>query len=292
VADGRTLKLLLVEDNLEDENLVREALIEVEETRQWGRWNSCYLAHVDTLPDALDCIDGEQFDAILLNLSLPDAPALLDTFLEARSRAGSAPIIVLADEDDPATAQRLIREGAQDVLVKSELECAQLARSIRHAIERQRRAIGLESSWFLDQLTGAYNRRGFLHVAAHHLNLARKFAQTVSLVVMDFPELSASKEASDLALIRAAEVSRTVFPDDCVVGRLEPLRLGLLCVGLSGPNVQTRAGQLGYDIRCALGDRAEPRFRISQIDHHDPSDIEEVLEDRQRKVAIPAMLAD
>lgn len=292
MAECRTLKLLLVEDNLEDENLIREALIEIEESRQWGRWNSCYLAHVDRLSDAVDVIHGEQFDAILLNLSLPDAPALLETFLEVLSHAGSAPIIVLADEDDLVTAQRLIREGAQDVVVKSELECAPLARSIRHAIERQRRSNGLESAWYLDQLTGVYNRKGFLHIAAHHLRLAQKFAQPASLVVMDFRELSLARDGRDLALIRSAEVSRIVFPEDSIVGRIEPLSLGLLSIGLGAADTQTRADKLGFDIRSAMGDRAEPRLRVAHIDHHSPVGIEELLDNCQRKVAIPAMLAD
>ncbi len=53
--------------------------------------------------------------------------------------ANGIPVVVLADEADENLAHRLLREGAQDVLVKPELECALLARSIRYAIERQRR---------------------------------------------------------------------------------------------------------------------------------------------------------
>ena len=48
--------------------------------------------------------------------------------------------MVLADEPDENLANRLLREGAQDVLVKPQIECAPLARSVRYAIERQRRS--------------------------------------------------------------------------------------------------------------------------------------------------------
>lgn len=292
MADSRTLKLLLVEDNIEDENLIREALIEVEEGRQWGRWSSCYLAHADRLSDALDHIRGEQFDAILLNLSLPDAPALLDAFLKVYGRADGAPIVILADEDDPVTAQRLIREGAQDVVVKSELECAPLARSIRHAIERLRRTHGQESRWFLDELTGTYNRKGFLHVGAHLLQLARKFGQPVALAALDFEQMSGAKEASDLALIRAAEVARIIFPEESLVGRLEALSLCVLAVGLSDQDARARASKLTLDLRSALGSRSEPRFRLAHVDRNSPAGIEDLLQNCQREAPIPAMLAD
>ena len=72
--------------------------------------------------------------------------------------------MVLADEPDENLANRLLREGAQDVLLKSELECAPLARAIRYAIERQRRASAARASAFVDHLTGVLTRDAFLNV--------------------------------------------------------------------------------------------------------------------------------
>ncbi|HEX5228002.1 MAG TPA: hypothetical protein VFW44_09840 [Bryobacteraceae bacterium] len=137
--NSRILKLLIVEDSLEDEQLLCEALLEIEENRLWGNWRSATIEPVDCLSDALDSLRRERSDAILLNLSLPDSPALLDSFVEVADLAQGAPILVLADEPDESLSTTLIREGAQDVLVKAELECVPLARAIRYAIERQRR---------------------------------------------------------------------------------------------------------------------------------------------------------
>ena len=139
VPDAKILKLLIVEDCLEDEELLCEALLEIEENRLWCNWRASSIAPVDRLSDAIHCLARERFDAILLNLSLPDSPALLDSFLEVSACAGETPILVLADEGDDYLANRLLRDGAQDVLVKSEIECLPLARAIRFAIERQRR---------------------------------------------------------------------------------------------------------------------------------------------------------
>ncbi len=136
---SKILKLLIVEDSLEDEELLCDALLEIEENRLWSNWQSSSIVPADRLSDALDCLRHDTFDAILLNLSLPDSPALLDSFQDVTAAAEGAPVLVLADEPDENLANRLLRDGAQDVLVKSEIECAPLARAIRYAIERQRR---------------------------------------------------------------------------------------------------------------------------------------------------------
>jgi DNA-binding response OmpR family regulator len=146
VPDPRILKILLVEDDLEDEQLLGEAFIEIQENRQWCNWRSSSVVQVGLLADAIECLRRNTFDIVLLNLSLSDSPTLLDSFVSIHASTRGVPIIVLADEADENLAHRLLREGAQDVLVKPELECAPLARSIRYSIERQRRAQPVQAS--------------------------------------------------------------------------------------------------------------------------------------------------
>jgi CheY-like chemotaxis protein len=146
VPDPRILKILLVEDDLEDADLLAEAFVEIEENRQWCNWRTASVVQVGQLADAIDCLRRDRFDIVLLNLSLPDSPTLLDSFVEVHVNAQGVAIVVLADEADENLANRLLREGAQDVLVKPELECAPLARSIRYAVERQRRALPVHAS--------------------------------------------------------------------------------------------------------------------------------------------------
>jgi CheY-like chemotaxis protein len=89
--ETKTLNLLLVEDDLEDERLLCEALLEIEENRQWSNWRSSSVLPVDRLADALDCLRRRSFDAVLLNLSLPDSPTLLDSFFDVNACAGLPP---------------------------------------------------------------------------------------------------------------------------------------------------------------------------------------------------------
>ena len=284
------VKLLLVEDDLEDENLIREALIEIEEHQQWGRWCTCNLVHVDGLADALNCIRDEQFDAILLNLSLPDAPSPLDTLLDVQGCANGTPIIVLADADDPPLAQRLIREGAQDVVLKPEMECTLLARAVRYAMERECRWAILEARFLLDDLTGAYDRRGFLHLAPVYLNLAGSNNLQATMILVDF---GASRRTNDLdlVLIRATEVARVIFPAAALIGRLDEATLGLLTIGLGESDAEMLARRLHLDISSAFPE-FEPRFGVLTPDLNAPASVEEFVNLCQRKLAIPAMLAD
>jgi DNA-binding response OmpR family regulator len=146
VPDPRILKILLVEDDFEDEQFLGEAFLEIQENRQWCNWRSADIVPVERLADAIDCLRRTTFDIVLLNLSLPDSPTLLDSFVSMHGTARGVPIVILADEADENLANRLLREGAQDVLVKAELECALLARSIRYAVERQRRGLAVQAS--------------------------------------------------------------------------------------------------------------------------------------------------
>jgi PleD family two-component response regulator len=262
VRKSRILKLLIVEDSLEDEQLLCEALLEIEENRLWCNWRSANIVPVDRLSDALDCLRRERFDAILLNLSLPDSPALVESFLEVTAVSRGAPILVLADESDENLAVRLIREGAQDVLIKAELECAPLARAIRYGIERQIRAEVARASAIVDPLTGVLTHDAFVHAARYHGPLE-------SLAIV---EVRADREALDPLLIEAAESLRGAFQTSAIVGRWDGSRF---CVLAGEAALHRAAGELSDGIL---------QFSITSI--------EEALEDEFLIPAKTAMLAD
>src|ERR1700682_1485198 len=105
----RTLRVLLVEDNPEDTNLVEGALAELQEGEYWRTWRRTFeVFHVETLEEALDLISKVHFDVFLLDLFLPDSESL-PTFLRVREKAPGAPIVILAEADDEALAIRLVR---------------------------------------------------------------------------------------------------------------------------------------------------------------------------------------
>ena len=123
--------MLLVEDNPGDAKLLEKTLSDEEP----GRFE---LTCVEHLSAALEHLAGNQFDIALLDLSLPDSEGL-ETFIELNVRAPELPIVVLTGLADDTVAERAMRTGAQDYLVKGEVSDGRvLRRSIRYAIERKR----------------------------------------------------------------------------------------------------------------------------------------------------------
>jgi two-component system, cell cycle sensor histidine kinase and response regulator CckA len=126
----RAMHVLLVEDNPSDVRLLQELLKEVPAV-------PLLLTPVERLDRAGQALAEQRFDVILLDLSLPDSQGLA-TFLQLYHQAMTTPIIVLTGLDDERLAIRAMQAGAQDYLVKGEVDGALLVRSMRYAIERQR----------------------------------------------------------------------------------------------------------------------------------------------------------
>jgi len=90
-----------------------------------------------SLSEGLERLQRGGIDIILLDLMLPDSQGF-ETFARMSEQAGSIPIIVLSQLDDASLALRVVREGAQDYLVKGRMNTASLMRCVRHALERHR----------------------------------------------------------------------------------------------------------------------------------------------------------
>ena len=89
-----------------------------------------------TLEAALARIGNEKFDAILLDLALPDSPSPQETFCSVWEVV-EAPIVVLTSMSDEFGVD-MVRRGAQDYLLKTETSDSLCVRAILYAIERYR----------------------------------------------------------------------------------------------------------------------------------------------------------
>src|SRR5437016_4479772 len=123
------IKVLLIEDNPGDARLIQELL------RDAGA-NQINLVHADLLSTGLECITEGGITAVLLDLSLPDSQGL-ETLSRVYSQASSVPILVLTGHDDEALGLEAVQSGAQDYLIKGQIDAQLLVRSIRYAIERK-----------------------------------------------------------------------------------------------------------------------------------------------------------
>ncbi|MEM7584127.1 MAG: response regulator [Acidobacteriota bacterium] len=103
------------------------------------------VKRADRLAASLEVLGNERVDLVLLDLSLPDSDGY-ETFERLRQAAPGVPVIVLTGFEDEAMAERSVRNGAQDFLVKSDMSPSLLVRSIRYALERWKAASRLEES--------------------------------------------------------------------------------------------------------------------------------------------------
>jgi len=121
-------KVLLIEDNPGDADLVRLRLVE-------GK-SDAYVNCVSRLSDGLACLDAETPALVLLDLNLPDSHGA-DTFRRILQKAPNVPVVILSGTDDEALAIKAVHMGVQDYLVKGDITSKQLERALRYAVERQ-----------------------------------------------------------------------------------------------------------------------------------------------------------
>jgi diguanylate cyclase (GGDEF)-like protein len=134
------------------------------------------------------------------------------------------PLVVLSALKDEQVAMQSLQEGAQDYLVKAELDSRLLWRALRYAMERQRLQLDLRNLSLIDDLTGLNNRKGFLCLARHHVKLA---ARTGASFLVGFIDLDGMKEINDThghqegnrALVETANILRDSFRQSDILGR-------------------------------------------------------------------------
>ncbi|MCT7974764.1 hybrid sensor histidine kinase/response regulator [Laspinema olomoucense] len=132
------MKILLVEDNRADAELLQEVLSDFGEDK-------FTFAHVWRISEALKQLAKTEFDVVLLDLSLPDSWGL-ETLMQVQNQAPTIPVVVLTGSQDEEQAIEAVRKGAQDYLLKGQLVGALLVRAIHHAIERNRTLEALRRS--------------------------------------------------------------------------------------------------------------------------------------------------
>lgn len=136
--ESKPLNVLHVEDDLAQQ----EVLLLLLDAAKPGGFR---LVQTGTLERGLAGLDQLAFDLIILDLHLPDSDGEA-TLHTALARAGKIPIIVLSGSDSDELATQLVQAGAQDFLVKGQINPRLLLRAIHYAIERKRAQESLRES--------------------------------------------------------------------------------------------------------------------------------------------------
>ena len=227
-----SIRTLLIEDNPADARVIQEVLSESPEAAFDLEW-------VDGLAGGLKELNAGLVDLVLLDLHLPESRGL-DTFNAARACAPAVPIVVLTALYDRELALKLVRNGAQDYLVKGQIDPQALLRSMQYALVRHRLQHEEESPAWRDSLTSLYNRQGFLVLGEQLLGLADKYQHQVTLFCADLADLETinevyGKESGDGALQTvAAALCETVHEAE-FGARVGGHQFAFMCYSLFAP---------------------------------------------------------
>jgi signal transduction histidine kinase len=267
-----SVKVLLIEDNLAEARLMQERLKE-SPVKQF------VLVHVQRLQQALDQLHDDCFDAILLDLSLPDSTGL-ESLTPLLKTAPSVPIVVLTNTNDDDLALAAVRQGAQDYLVKRQVNSGVLIRSLCYAIERKQVTEALKT--VNQALEASVQERTAELVKAKEMNQFK--SDFASILLHDFrsplttillatgllqhndQKLSQEKKCAHFQLIRSAINDMARLLDEFLLlsqaeaGKLTckliPMELEQFCRKLvEEAKLSTHAKNLRLTFHCCHGER-------------------------------------
>jgi diguanylate cyclase (GGDEF)-like protein len=167
--------VLLVEDKAHDAMLIAEMLR--------AAWPEGFvLAHVSGLPDATQELLDHGATCVLLGLTRATGFEPLEQLI---TTSPDVAVIALADDGDDDVALHAVSAGAQDHLVKTDLNARLLRRAISLAIERKRSEVQLAQRALHDPLTGLPNRALFLDRLGVALDRSRRTSASVAVLFLD-----------------------------------------------------------------------------------------------------------
>lgn len=249
------IQVLLVEDNPGDVRLVHEMLREVDASE-------FELRHVATVREAVEVVSSDSdVDAVLLDLSLPDESGL-NTLRRVVAASTTASVVVMTGAGDDELGLAAMREGAQDYLVKGQVNGRTLRRALRFAIGRQS---NLQSLSHKDDLTGLNNRRGFLILAEQQIKLARRQRTPFLLLFLDLDQLKHINDTlghaeGNRALVEAADLLRRCFRQSDILARFGGDEFAALALSADGSDDVSVRGRISAALDAVNGrpDRAYP----------------------------------
>ena len=243
-----TLRILLVEPQpaAHDENVLflRDVLAEIESGGYWSNWVHVEAIEAANMSEATAILASELVDVILLDLVLTNTQGV-QTFRSLEAAAPQVPILLLVDAAETELAARMVREGAQDFLVKQQLDCAPLAHAIRNAIERHRLLAAARSASITDSLTGLYNRPGFLALADRDRKLAERLGRRLMVLIAEpcpngTVEVTGidAQQRRDLLLIEVADHLRSLANPTDMLARIGQTRFAMTIFDTDSESVE------------------------------------------------------
>jgi len=273
--DGR-LRLLLVEHNETDAKLLLNLMRNGVEQEIEVVWVASFL-------EAMGQLRTQDFDAMLLDLSLPDSEGI-ESIRRVSDRA-DIPIIALTKEAVGGGGVDALLAGAEDSFTKETVNSQNMIRAVQYAIARHRRIGELHALSQTDELTGLYNRRAFMTLGDHQIKTARRQKDSVTLAFADLDGLKAINDKcghmwGDFALKDIANILKNTFRESDVIARIGGDEFAILWISRTPLTTEALQARLKAGLDAYAFSETRPyRLSLSIGFSHYPGGFEESLVD-------------
>lgn len=236
------LRVLAIDDDPGFISLLEEAFSEMADARFERAWMPfCVRDYSLDIEEGLAKMAGARFDAVLFSSNLAPFRGL-PAFRHLISHRWTAAPIALLEDGDEALGIGLLRQGAQDCLFKSELDCVPLARVLMNATERQRLAVAQRQSSLYDDVTGLNSARALAELGQREWAAATRPAEWMGIFLAD--KDARHESDPDLQAILASESIRTQLTGRDLAGRIDQFRFVVLLAGDSEVELESRSSAL------------------------------------------------
>lgn len=187
--------------------------------------DSCFnLYWSGSLSAGLRVLNNNTIDVVLLVLALLDSHGT-NILMQIRDYNPDVPVVVMVESSDASVITKAVQNGGQDVLIKQEVTGKTLTRSLLFAIERQRIVMKWQTASLVDELTGLYNRRGFMNLASHYVQVSGRTKKGMLLFYADLDNLkflndNFGHQAGDQAIVASAHMLKSVFRSSDIIARI------------------------------------------------------------------------
>jgi len=278
-----TLRVLLAESGSEDTVFLSDVLTDLDGARCWSDWVHLETSHAATWADTEAILATNAVDIVLLNPDLRDSQGA-ETFRRVQTAAPHVPVILLVEASATSLAEHLVRDGAQDFLLKKEVDCEPLARAIRNAMERHRLLAAARATSMTDPLTGLLTRPAFLTLAERDRLLAERLSRKMMIVLAERAERAELAQAAmdgvqrrDLALVEAADDLRGLAGPAALLARLDHSRFGVAVLDTLAESVE----EIGARVHTAATG-GKLAFGAAVFDPQQPVSLDALLEQADR----------
>jgi len=199
-----------------------------------GRKDDPAIQVVPDLRAAYACLAQHEFEVIVVSARENEQQST-DISLLIQTRP-ETPVVVVGEENIEEFALTMLRAGAQDFVVRGQCEGEILDRTLRYAIERHRLQRELRDLSLRDELTGLYNRRGFLTLGNPHILAANRLQIDMGVLYFDLDNLKRINDdqghaAGDEALKRAAQLLKRTLRTTDTLARIGGDEFAALALG-------------------------------------------------------------